>query len=117
MLSGPENANNHYIKTLRHPESRQGREVEIDRGFSYLKNGVCIFKTFAKEELMVKNKIDNCSGITSVRATFFNQKTIHVINRHRHWGRLRDIFSYIGLLFIALYWIRCLKSANSSKNI
>jgi len=117
MLSGPENANNHYIKTLRQLESRQGREVEIDRGLSYLKNGVCNFRTFAKEELLAKGKIDDCSGITSVRATFFNQNTIHVIDKHRHWGKLRDIFSYIGLLFIVLFWIRFLRSAYPSKQL
>ena len=117
MLSGPENANNHYIKTLRHFEYRQGREVEIDRGLSYSKNGVCIFQTFTGEELIVKGQDNKCSGFTSVRATFLNQRTIHVNNSHQHWGKLRDIFSYIGLLFIALYWIRCLKLNLSTKNI
>jgi hypothetical protein len=117
ILSAPENANNHFIKTLRQSGNRQGKLVEIDRGISYLKNGNCMIKTFAGEELFVKGQDNNCSGRNSVRATFINQKTIRLVNKHRHWGNLRDIFSYIGLLFIALYWIRYLKMVFFSKNI
>jgi hypothetical protein len=117
MISGPENANNHFIKTLRQLEYRQGRVIEIDRGSNYFKNENCIIKTFAGEELFIKGKDNKCFGVTSVRATFLDERTIHINNSHRHWGRLRDIFSYVGLFFIALYWVRHLKLTFSSKNI
>jgi hypothetical protein len=117
MLSGPENANNHFIKTLRQSGYRQGQEIEIDKGSNYFKNGKCIIKTFAGEELIVKGKDNKCFGVTSVRATFLDERTIHVNSSHRHWRKVRDIFSYIGLLFIALYWVRYLKLTLFSKNI
>lgn len=117
ILSGPEKANNHSIKTLRQSGNRQGQEIEIDRGISYFKDENCVIKTFAKEELIIKGSDNNCSGFNSVRATFLNKEAVQIVDIHRHWGRLRDIFSYFGLFFIAFYWIRYLKLTFSSKNI
>ena len=109
LISMPEEANNHFIKTLRETEFRQGRLVEIDRRPIYHKNGNCILNTLAKEELILRGLEKGCDGLVSVRAKFINQKTIHATEIHRHWGRFRDLLSYIGLSFVGFYWLRCWK--------
>ena len=120
LISKPAGANNQFIKTLRDFEFRQGRELEIDRRPIYRKNGKCVLKTFADEELFVKSAVKDCYGIVSVRAVFLDQKRIHIVEMYRHWGKFRDILSYLGLLFIGYYWLRCLKMKlidNSIQNL
>jgi hypothetical protein len=120
LISKSEEANNQFIKTLREFELRPNRGLEIDRRPIYSKNGSCVLKTFAGEELFIKGIEKNCNGLVSVRAIFSDQNTIHVVEMHRHWGRFRDMLSYLGLLLIGFYWFRCLKMmfiSNSSQNL
>ena len=109
LISKPAAANNQFINTLRDVEFRQGRELEVDRRPIYRKDGKCVLKTLADEELFVKKVDKDCHGIVSVKAVFLDQKTIHIVEMYRHWGIFRDILSYLGLLFIGFYWLRCLK--------
>ena len=109
FIEKSQEADNHFIKTLREVEYRQGRLVEMDRRPIYPKNGKCVLKTPAKEELILKGLEKECHGLVSIRAKFINKKTIHAIEIHRHWGKFRDILSYIGLSFVGFFWLRCLK--------
>jgi hypothetical protein len=109
FISKPEDANNKFIKTLREVKFRQGRELEVDRRPVYRKNGKCVLKTFAGEELFVEGMEIDCFGRVSVRAVFLDQKTINVVDMYRHWGIFRDLLSYFGLFFIGHFWLRCLK--------
>ena len=109
LLEQPEAANNHFTKTLKEVELRQDRYLEFDRRPIYEKNKNCTIRSFANEEIVVRGVRNECKGNVSVRGVFIDRKTIEVIEIHRHWGIIRDVFSYLGLLLIGYYWLRCLK--------
>ena len=109
LISQAEEANDHFVKTLREVEFRRGRQVEMDRRPVYRKNGNCNLKSPANEELILKGADKECHGLVSVRGKFLDEKTISIVEMHRHWGRFRDILSYIGILFVGYYWLICLK--------
>lgn len=106
FLSAPYAQDNHSIKTLRERPLRTGRAVEFDR-MRYLKRPTGdVIRTFAREELDVIGAPLDHTAIVSVRASFVDPGRIHIRHLHVHWGRARDVASYLGLLLLVAYWVR-----------
>ncbi len=108
LLQGPEERDNHSIKALREKADRAGREVSLDRDLYLKRASGDVVRTFAGEELRTIGKVSTTTGHVSVRGTFIDSKTILVRDLHSNHARLRDWASYIGLLLVAVIWIRSL---------
>ena len=105
FLSGPEDADNHYVKTLRSIETREGKYIEVDRAGYIINNKKNILSTYANEKIEVEGiKETSSKNNVSIQGTFIHHKLIKVSNYHTHYATFRDIASYAGLFLVLLYW-------------
>ena len=105
LLSGPEAADNHCIRTLRHRDDREGLPIEIDRGFFVSSRLGGTVRTFAGEDLLIEGMTMHAPATVSVRGTFIAKDRIRISDYHVHNDWIRDASSYLGLGFVALLWI------------
>lgn len=105
FLSGPEDADNHFVKTLRSVETRRGKYIEVDRARYVINNKKSMLRTYAKEEIEVEGIKQNNSNNVSIQGTFIHSKLIRVSNYHTHYVFFRDIASYAGLFLVLFYWL------------
>ena len=103
---GPEEADNHFVRTLREIESRSGRDVEFDRNRYLVQDDTSILRTFSGEELILTGRKPISPGTVSVRARFEGPHEIQVREFHMHSTWLRNSTSYVGLAIILLFWTR-----------
>ena len=99
-----ENANNHFIKTLRNVDERQGKYVEFDRKKIRFNKYTSHYEiqTFDKSYIsLVGLKKTNANKI-SIRGIFIDNKTIKVKEYHENIVWFRDGASYVGILLILL---------------
>jgi hypothetical protein len=113
FLNSAEESNSHFVKTLREREQRSGKYFEIDRGFySDSPNGDKFITPF--DEILYVKKLDlKLSGTMSIKAKFISEDEIQIIDYHIHSNR--DIFSYIGLLIILVFFVISLKNTLSER--
>lgn len=104
FFSGPENADNHSIRTLKEIEARTGKEFEVDRQFLLVRDHGKVLTTFTGEELVVRGYDGNAFGVVSAKGVFVNPITVELTEIHLHAGRLRDLPSYLGIAFLSLIW-------------
>ena len=105
LIDRPENADNHFVKTLRSHQNRTGRYVEFDRvAYDHQASGG-VLRTFAKEDLNVEGMTLNRSTVLSVRGIFVTHDLIRVKEYHVHAHLIRDLASYLGLSLVTLLWI------------
>ncbi|OFX13832.1 MAG: hypothetical protein A2Z18_02415 [Armatimonadetes bacterium RBG_16_58_9] len=106
LMSQPARANSHFLATLRATGHRSGQLLELDRA-RYVRgeHGDAII-TFAGEEIGVAGVTGTRSGSVSVRGVFSDENTMRIDVLHEHWSRIRDSFSQIGLVVVALYWLK-----------
>jgi hypothetical protein len=105
LLEAPLRHDNHSIQTLREREMRPGRSLELDRVRYLDTEGTDAVRTFAGERLAVSGIDLARSGTVSVRGRFVDGNTVWVSEMHRHWGRIRDIPSYLGLALVGVLWL------------
>jgi hypothetical protein len=116
LLDSPEQADNHFVKTLRMSHDRPGRPVEFDRA-SYLHHPMGgVLKSFAGEELAVEGMAFDRSILVSVRGTFVNEHRVRVSEYHVHAKGIRDGSSYLGLGLVTLVWVYTLVKQRLVKN-
>ena len=99
-----ENANNHFIKTLRNVDERQGKYVEFDRKKIRFNKYTSHYEiqTFDKSYIsLVGLKKTNANKI-SIRGIFIDNKTIKVKEYHENIVWFRDGASYVGISLILL---------------
>jgi hypothetical protein len=108
LMSGPEAADNHYVKTLRVASERTGRDVKIDRPFYQKQPAENSLRIFTGEEFNVQGLEPPSSGTLSVKGRFVNRNTIEIVEYHAHPPGLRDAASYIGLALVVAVWSRAL---------
>ncbi len=102
LMSGPEQADNHYVKTLRNRQDRVGKGIEVDRGFYNASEDR--YHTFFGEGFELEGvKLDQ-SAMLSIRGKFLDKDRIRVENHHIHSSDFRDIASVIGLFAILMIW-------------
>lgn len=105
LISGPEAADNHSVRTLRNAQARPGAFVEFDRNaYSRGRNGDYL-ETFAGEELAVRGLTHDRSGSVSVRGRFVDENTVEILALHAHWRWFRNAASYAGLVIVATVWM------------
>jgi len=105
FFSGPEAADNHSIQTLKEMETRTGKAVEVDRGHLIVRGDKRVLTTFTGEELLLQGDAGSSSGVVSVKGNFTDPATVEVVDIHEHAGRLRDLFSYLGLGLVVFIWV------------
>jgi hypothetical protein len=108
LIDGPEEVDNHFIKTLRTHSDLPGRHVELDRNFYTFHPSGGTIRTFTGEELSVDGIRLDYSATVSVRGTFVTEDQIHVSQYHVHSKWFRDAFSYLGLSLVSILFIYAL---------
>lgn len=97
LLDGPEEADNHFVKTLRTRSDRLGKHIELDRNCYLHHQSGGIIRTFTGEELSADGMRLDSSAPVSVRGTFVTGNQIRVSQYHVHSKWFRDASSYLGL--------------------
>ncbi len=105
ILSQPFNADNHYVKTIKEVKDRPGKFFELDRRAYRYENGTGIINTFAGEDIKLKGMDLKSKETLSIRAKFIDEHTAEVIEYHIHSPFFRDGTSYLGLLFVLIFWV------------
>lgn len=105
LLNSAEAENNHYVKTLRSSQPRQGSTIELDGASYLLKNSDDFLRTYAGEEIAVEGmKLDHPASV-SIRGKFTADNRIRVSEYHLHSATFRDMLSYTGLFLVAMVWV------------
>ncbi len=107
MMSGAEQADNHFIHTLRDVENRVGRVVEFDRVPYIKKDSGSVIRTMAEEYLKVIPEPFPHSALVSLKGRFSSSDSLMVEDFHVHSSWFRDAASVLGL---AILVILCLVS-------
>jgi len=105
VMSQVEDADNHFIKTLRHAETRVGRAVEFDRVPYFWKKSGGVIKTMSNEFLEVVNNPLQQSALVSIKGRFKASDTIEVEDLHIHSSWFRDAASYMGLVILLIMFL------------
>lgn len=114
FMATVENADNHFIKTLRDKENRVGKYFEVDRGELVNEKNGDKFLTPFKEKYEIANRDFALSATMSLKAKFISESEIEILDYHLHSNR--DVFSYIGLFIITLILVFALiKKFNSGR--
>ena len=106
FLQGPELADNHFMVTLRSPQSRTGRYAEFDRANCRPAEGY--MQCFNSTEIRVTGVFLEKPSTLSLRGTFISENEFRVSESHIHNRAFRNGASYLGLTMIALFWITAL---------
>jgi hypothetical protein len=115
FLSAVEDADNHFVKTLRNIESREGKYIEVDRAGYITENEKNKIRTFAGEKIEIEGIEQSDTNFVSVQGTFILDDQIRVSNYHTHYIIFRDFASYAGLFLVAVYWFCCTLSKTIQK--
>jgi hypothetical protein len=107
LMSGPQAADNHYVRTLRVVSERAGRNVKIDRPY-YRKQPDGKVRIFTGEEFDVRGLEPPSSGTFSIQGRFVDGNTLEITEYHAHPPGVRDAASYIGLALVVAVWSRAL---------
>lgn len=102
----------HYAQTLEKRPARIGKPLELDRTRVWQTDPVQII-TWSGERLVVPNLQEVASNTISLKGEFTATNMIEVAQVHEHLGQRRDYASYLGLLIILGWWLRCLIAARS----
>jgi hypothetical protein len=105
VVSGPFQADNHYLRTLSNRAERVGKYVEIDR--SRYRDSDNTVRIFSGERLKVVGTMPEQDGVISVRGRFVSAATIHISSFHVHSG-MRDVSSTVALTGVLLVWLAAL---------
>jgi len=111
FIGEAEDANNHFINTLRNTDQHAGKYFEVDRG-TYIRSneGGKIITPFEGEYNVTGKDLEN-SGTISIKAKFKSRDEIEIIDYHFHSAPLRDIPSYIGFLLIVILFFMLMKKS------
>ncbi|WP_226626470.1 hypothetical protein [Alloyangia pacifica] len=108
FLAAAERADVHFTQTLRQVETRAGRQVEVDRGRVSAEADGLHLQLWTGESLGLEGNLPDEPGRFSVRGLFADPGTVVIGASHAHHGGLRDYASYVGLVLILGWWLRCL---------
>lgn len=105
MLDQANSDGNHYVSVLSGQDERAGAYVELDRLlFRSDPPNPCI-TTYADECIRVIGHIPEQNGVYSIKGRFADDGRMQILEFHRHWRSLRELFSIVGLLILGLIWI------------
>lgn len=110
LRQGPAAADAHYVTTLAARSAREGRYVEFDRAEYIRRPDGDFLVTFARDTLRLRGSTPATPGVISVRGEFTALDTVRIRSVHGHAAWFRDAASYVGLLLVAVLWIRAVFS-------
>jgi hypothetical protein len=102
-------ANNHCVATLRPDRAakRPGEPVELDRiPFKASREGGGDLVIFGGERIRAENFDPGRDAKVSIQGRFTDIDRIRVHNSHIHHSWLREVYTYVGLVFILLVWLQ-----------
>lgn len=102
---GPDQADNHYVTTLRNVEARPGQYLELDR--SLYRSSDNTVEIFSGERIRVTGDSPPKDAVLSVQGRFTDPNTIHISAFHVH-RPVRDVSSQMALAGILLIWLMAL---------
>jgi hypothetical protein len=108
FLDAAEAAGAHHIDVLRPPAPRAGKAVAL-YGVALREDasGARSVRTFAGEALRVEGLAAAAEpGVVSLRGRFVDEQTVRVEALHRHWPRIREAASLLGLGGVAWLLLR-----------
>lgn len=108
LLEGPKAADNHSIHSLTNLASRAGRPVAFDRSRIDDRAGQVTLLAPDGEALDLVGADLPATGLASVRGHFLDGKKIEVAAYHQHWGVARDYPTMLGLVLIAIIWLKAI---------
>jgi len=97
VMTQVEEVDSHFIRTLRHSETRMGHAVEFDRVSYIKKESGDVIKTMSNEYLKVVPNLLPQSALVSIKGRFKTSDSIEVEDLHIHSSWFRDVASYVGL--------------------
>ena len=103
MMTGPYEADNHFVKTLKESARRTGKPIEFDRA-EIVENSRSEIKTFAGEIIEVSAIRLPSAGLVSLTGRFLDHDTVSVVRLHVHSAGERAGASILGLFLLALLW-------------
>ena len=105
LMSGAEEADNHFVQTLRNTETRVGRAVEFDRVPYLKKKSGDVIQTMSKEYLKVVTNPLPHSALVSIRGRFASPDSLEVLDLHVHSSWFRDAASVLGLGILGIFCV------------
>ena len=107
FVDSVEQADNHFISTLRSEKTRVGKYVEMDRKKVIFDKNTNTYRinSFDKSLIELKNIEELNSDKISIKGNFITNDTIYLEDYQENWALFRDGASYLGLLLILLSWI------------
>lgn len=111
FVDNVEQADNHFIATLKNENSRAGKYVEMDRKKVVFKEETNSFwiESFDKSLIELKNIPGLDQNRISIKGKFTTNDAIYVEDYQENWALFRDGASYFGLFLILLSWLIYLK--------
>lgn len=104
MMPAVEAANLHGVATLRQVADRPGRAIAFDRNQVTVGPQDTTLAAWTGEQFRLTGAVPAQNGLYSLSGRFISATEVEVLASHRHAGPLRDIASYLGLLFVLLWW-------------
>jgi membrane-bound metal-dependent hydrolase YbcI (DUF457 family) len=110
LMNAAEEADAHYVNTLRNVESRAGRFIEFDReSFQPTAEARLLFAYGESFEL---EGVDLAVPATlSVRGTFVSESAVHAHEYHVHQSSVRDLATMVGLAAVCVLLVAGLAKA------
>ena len=92
------------MATLRQVADRPGRAIAFDRNQVTVGPQDTTLAAWTGEQFRLTGAVPAQDGLYSLSGRFISATEVEVLASHRHAGPLRDIASYLGLLFVLLWW-------------
>lgn len=110
LMSTAYNADLHYTATLSRGSDRLGTAIEFDRAVVQRDHdNVVQLQAWTGEWFNLQGVVEDSAEVVSVRGSFIAADTVIIEEIFVHTPSWRAIFSQFGLLFIAFWWIRCIR--------
>lgn len=99
-------SDSHSIRTLREVDRREGRRVAFDQVEYRPRPGGGVVTSFAGETLRVRGNVPASPSLISLRGRFVDEETVRARRVFVHRRGFRDAASVLGLVLLALVWLR-----------
>ncbi len=98
-------SNTHFTATLNIGVLRAGLPVEFDRNHVTVNPAGAVVQAFSREEIRIANPAELETGTYSLQGRFLDDGSVLVERAHRHLRPLREVPTYLGLVFLVWAWL------------
>ena len=104
FMPAAEASNSHFVKTLRDADHRVGEMIEFDRAEYRASENGGLLLPFTGEKFYARGIDGIAHAALSIKGRFFARDSIQVEAYHIHNTFIRDLASYVALIYIATIW-------------